>query len=296
MKETGDHISVTINRQPFTDFFIGSSYPKPFLHPLRTTTGKIVTRRFPMEAVPGETTDHPHHRGLFLGYGDVNGIDFWGNEQSYRAKKNNIGFINTRKIRDVKGGSKSGKLRVQFEWDGPNGSPMVDEDRTMTFYAEPNTRTIDFDIVLTARQNLVFGDTKEGMFAIRLADSMRESVGGHMANSLSAQGEKAVWGKRADWVDYSGKVDGEDVGITIFDHPSNLRHPPRWHTRAYGLFAVNPIGEAEFTEDKSKNGAYSLAQGKSITLRYRVLIHGHEVGPLNLPDFYQKYIEESKKK
>ena len=30
--------------------------------------------------------------------------------------------------------------------------------------------------------------------------------------------------------------------VAIFAHPSGLNHPPYWHARDYGLFAVNPFG------------------------------------------------------
>ena len=39
----------------------------------------------------------------------------------------------------------------------------------MTFYSDPHLRTIDFDITLSPEEKVTFGDTKEGMFAIRLA-------------------------------------------------------------------------------------------------------------------------------
>ena len=76
-----DKISVEIDGKPFTDFYIGPETAKPYLHPLRTADGKVVTRGFPMVTdIPGEAHDHPHHRGLWFTHGDVNGYDFWANE------------------------------------------------------------------------------------------------------------------------------------------------------------------------------------------------------------------------
>ena len=80
LTQAPDRISVDIDGKAFTEFFIGSEAPKPYLHPLRTASGVIVTRDFPMEKIAGEATDHPHHRGLWFSHGDVNGIDFWMNE------------------------------------------------------------------------------------------------------------------------------------------------------------------------------------------------------------------------
>lgn len=75
-----EYISVEIKGKAFSQFFIGPETNKPYLHPLRSASGKIVTRGYPMEDIPGESHDHPHHRGVWFAHGDVNGFDFWGNE------------------------------------------------------------------------------------------------------------------------------------------------------------------------------------------------------------------------
>src|SRR6266481_4490940 len=49
-----DRFRVEIDGKPFTDFVLrGGEAMKPYLHPLRSATGKIVTRHFPMETVKG---------------------------------------------------------------------------------------------------------------------------------------------------------------------------------------------------------------------------------------------------
>ena len=59
----GDRVDVTVDGKPFTSFFFGSDSPKPYLHPLRSASGQIVSRSWPMETnVAGESRDHPHHR------------------------------------------------------------------------------------------------------------------------------------------------------------------------------------------------------------------------------------------
>ena len=148
----------------------------------------------------------------------------------------------------------------------------------MTFYAQSKTRTIDFDITLTAVEKAVFGDTKEGTFALRVASGPEEPHAdapaqpartGHLVDSEGRQGEKEVWGKRASWADYYGVVDGEPLGIAIFDNPSNPRHPTWWHARSYGLFAANIFGLHDFENDKSKDGSLTLAPGEKLRFRYR---------------------------
>src|SRR3982074_3450902 len=75
-----DRISVEIDGKPYTDFFLAADGNKPYVYPLRTASGVIVTRHFPMEEFPGETHDHPHHRGMFFSHGDINGFNFWATE------------------------------------------------------------------------------------------------------------------------------------------------------------------------------------------------------------------------
>src|SRR5437763_11226458 len=71
-------ISVEIDGKPFTDFYVGPENSKPYLHPLRSASGVVVTRGFPMVPdVPGELRNEPHQQGLWFAHGDVNGYNFW---------------------------------------------------------------------------------------------------------------------------------------------------------------------------------------------------------------------------
>src|ERR1700721_3110856 len=117
--------------KPFTDFYYGPDAPKPYLHPLRSASGKIVSRSFPMENIPGESTTDQHHRGVWLAYRDVNGYDFWQNEFSYQNK--NAGKVVTRSIDSVTSGKDSGSIHATCAWLSPSGEAMLEESRTMTF-------------------------------------------------------------------------------------------------------------------------------------------------------------------
>lgn len=292
-----DHVSISINGQPFSDFYIGSNYQKPFLSPLRTATGLIVSRRWPMEQVEGESRDHPHHKGLFIGYGDISGVNFWEVESASVPSKGNPelkGVVALEQLGEITSGKKSGSVSATFIWRAPGHGDMIEEQRVMTFYADPALRIIDVDSTFTAKQNVVFGDTKEGFFAIRLADALIEKNGGVMTNSDGSQTEKNVWGKRADWVDYEGMLDGQKVGIVIFDNPQNFNHPPRWHSRAYGLFAVNPFGVRDFDPKSSEKGGRALNAGDSLRFRYRVVIHPGDVPKKKIADWYSDYTKKSK--
>src|SRR5438132_2086763 len=87
-KQAKGRISVEIDGQPYTDFFLAADGNKPYVYPLRTASGLVVTRHFPMEQFPGETHDHPHHRGMFFSHGDINGHNFWATEPGSNGPKN----------------------------------------------------------------------------------------------------------------------------------------------------------------------------------------------------------------
>jgi hypothetical protein len=289
IKQSADRISVDINGKPFTELFLsGADVRKPFLHPLRAASGKIVTRQWPMEKTEGETKDHPHHRGLFFTHGDVNKVDFWMSDPL--AKGDNGARIALKKVRQAKGGKKQGVIAADFEWVEKNGTVHLNESRTMTFYADPTRRIVDLDIKLTAARDVKFGDTKEGSFGIRLNDQIKEQKSsGKMTNAEGKEGEKAVWGKASPWVDYAGTIDGEKLGITIMDHPSNPRHPTYWHSRAYGLFAANIFGLHDFYADKTKDGSLTLKQGETLRFRFRVMVHPGDTASANIADEYKKF-------
>jgi hypothetical protein len=298
-----DRILVDIDGKPFTALFIGADTNKPYMHPLRAASGTIVTRHYPMDMVKGENRDHPHHRGLWFTHGDVNGYDFWANEKSQASQGLPKGRVVIKKVVDLKSGKKSGSLRAIFDWLDPNGKPILTEDRTTVFYSDPILRIMDFDVTFSPLTKVTFGDTKEGTFAIRLAASLEEPTKktssdpelastprtGKMVNSEGKEGEKNVWGKRADWVDYFGEIGGEKLGIAILDHPENPRHPTYWHSRSYGLFAANPFGLREFTGDKSKDGSLTIEPGNNLRFRYRVIIHPGDYQTARIAEAYKKY-------
>ncbi len=269
-------ISVDIDGKPFTEFFYGPAAPKPYLHPLRTATGVVVTRAFPMARVEGEATDHPHHRGLWFTHGDVNGVDFWMNEPP--GDRKNLGRV----VADRIVSAQNGTVEALFHWIGPDGRRMLSESRKMTFYPDPKLRIIDFDLTLTAIEKVKFGDTKEGTFAIRVASGLEAPAKnlpanpprtGRMVDAEGRESEAQVWGKRAAWVDVYGEVEGQKAGIAILDHPSNPRYPAYWHCRAYGLCAANIFGAHDFLNDPAQDASLTLAAGEKLRLRYRVVIH-----------------------
>lgn len=304
LTRTNHQVEVSIDGKPFTTYYFGAESAKPYLHPLRTPAGVVVTRGFPMrDDIPGESKDHPHHRALYFAHGDVNGVDFWteGEPQGAREVETVEGrqFVSEgmphgrtvfKEMLTLYSSERSGQVSALFELLGPDGKVIAEQVQTYTFMAHSTLRIIDCEYTFRAGSDPVkLGDTKEGTFAIRVAQELKESNGARMVSSQGGIGEDQIWGKPAHWVDYTGTFGREQIGIAIFDHPSNFRHPTYWHARGYGLFAANPFGEHDFFADPERDGSVTLAPGESLTLRYRVIIHPGNPDDARLFERYQIY-------
>ena len=299
-----EQIAVEIDGKPFTVFYIGGKdLNRPYLHPLRSASGKIVNRSLPAGQLPGETTDHPHHAGLFYGHGDVNGYNYWAIQNVPTAPSNasaTMGRIVLKEVSSVKSGKASGSVDAILTWLTPDGKPLLTETRKMTFHAHPELRIIDFDFDFAAIDKVVFRDTKEGSFGMRIATLLEEQPAkekasapartGKLANAQGGEGEPQVWGKRSEWVDYSGRLEGEKVGVVMMDHPRNPRHPTYWHSRAYGLHSINPFGVSDFLNDKTQNGSLTIEPGQHVRFRYRVIVHPG-ASRARLAELYKQYAE-----
>ena len=282
-------IDIELGGKPFTSFFYGPDTPKPYLHPLRSASGKVITRRFPMEDVPEDGTTDKHHRGVWLGYGQINGYNFWENEFSYNNPK--AGRVAARSVTQKRGPGGVTQIDGKFAWLAPAGEELLEEGRMMTFRdGGASLRIIDFDITLKAVTRVTFGDSKDGFFSIRVAEAMNERHSGELLNSGGGRKMAGAWGKTANWVDYSGVIEGERVGIAMFAHPSGFHHPPRWHVRDYGLLASNPFGSSLF-DKQAPVAAVALEPGEVISLRYRVVIHA-AMGTGALENMYRQYAGE----
>jgi len=123
---------------------------------------------------------------------------------------------------------------------------------------------------------------------MRLQDKDKQRGAGHIVMSTGVKDED-TWGKRADWCDYSGPVNGKTVGLAIFDHPDNPRHPTWWHVRDYGLFAANPFGLHDFEKKPKGTGDFEIGPGQAVTFRYRFYYHLGNENDAHVAARYDEY-------
>lgn len=281
-----DVLEVVIGGKPFTSYHYSNDNKKPFLWPVLGEDGVALTRAWPMGESEGKT-DHPHHKSLWTAYGDCNGADCWG--EGGESGRQVSGEVTSGE------GEGFGWIKADNTWVDAEAKSVLNESREYRFYpGKPACRIVDVTVTFTAAEgDVVFKDTKEGgIVSLRIRDQIRADKGGTITNAEGGHGEKECWGKPSPWCDYSGPFeDGKVRGIAVFDHPSNLRHPSRWHVRNYGLMGANCFGLSYFTKSEAEqlNGDYTLKAGETLTFKYRVVAHSGTAEEAKLNDLYAKY-------
>ena len=267
-EKEGTNLKVLADGELFTEY--RTDQRVVCLYPLMSPSGAHLTRQYPfVEGVKGEKPDHPHHGGFWFTHGAVNGKDFW--------HKENCRIVHKAFLEAPSGTAAGDMLRfsAHLTWEA-DGKAVLNEIRAYTIRAKGKTRTITVDSRLTpADDEVVFGDTKEGSFAVRVAPTLRlkgEVAKGHILTSEGKKDDDA-WGKRARWVAYYGPDSkGEPAVVAILDHSKNLRHPTWWHARNYGLLTANPFGTRAF-ERGSESGDYTLKKGVTLHQQYQLVLH-----------------------
>ena len=285
-----DQIDVMIKGELFTSYMYGNNLLKPCLYPVMSPSGEFVTRAYPFREIEGETSDHKHHTGVYFTYGskgEVNGNSFW----NFHDIPPQIKHV---RVLEMKSNKNKGSLSTLSHWLDNMNVPILEEKRLMEFQSLENESVIDFSINLTALDTTVsFAHTKEGMFAIRVADwltvrntgSLYPGTGEYM-NAEGLKTEKKIWGKRSKWVRLEGNKDGKTIGIAIFNHPESINYPTHWHARGYGCFSANPIGFPA-----PEYGELSLKTGESALFKFRMVIYEGTRTKEQLEELFEDFSE-----
>jgi len=241
----------------------GEKAPRPFFYPFRGPSGATLTRM----GHPG-AANHDHHRSVWFAHHDVEGHDFWSEQTEARIRQ--------RRWLAIADGNEEALYAAELDWLAPDGSSLLDQELVVALRPAPGgAHDLEVQVTLRpggARSETTLARTNYGLFAVRVAKSISAHFGGGgLASSEGAEGEGAIFEKRARWMDYSGPVavtrDGDrgwtTEGITFFDHPDNPRHPAHWHVRDDGW-----MGPAFCFEEP-----WTVAADAPLVLRY--LLHAH---------------------
>lgn len=257
-----DRLVISLSGQPIVDFvFRDQKILRPYFANARLADGRRITRHHPplqgVDAVDHDTM----HPGIWLGFGDISGQDFWRN----KAPMEHVRFVKAPAIED-------GRLRFVTECrlKTNDGEPFCGLTNDFALSARPNGWMLAWAATFRADQRpVVFGDQEEMGFGARVATPFTEKSGGVIRSSTGKKTAKETWGQPAAWCDYSGG--GPDAGgILLLAAPGNFRQS-WWHNREYGVFVANPFGREAMKQ--GARSAITVGQGETLKLTFGASLH-----------------------
>jgi hypothetical protein len=274
----GSHLIEARDRSNGWDIYVGelklaewthrdTKILRPFFSNVKTIKGLQVTRNHPPIAQVDALDHADMHPGVWLGFGELSGEDFW---------RNKADMVFVRVLRSPS--NENGILRFSVEHSLQRGSSDPPANRSIgivqnniAIEREADHWAIDWNMTFYATDSdLTFGDQEEMGLGVRVAASMTEKNMGVILNSAGSRTAKQSWGQEADWCNYGGVLDGQPSGIMVIPHRANFRKS-WWHNRDYGLMVANAFGRQAMKQgDKSLQ---RIEKGHSFSIGYRIVFH-----------------------
>jgi hypothetical protein len=213
--------------------------PKPYLHPIRTLAGEIVSAERPH--------DHSWHNGMQFTAANLSGQNFWGGrtfvrDHGYTPLDNN-GSIHHVRWEHTRCAGGRAELRHRLEWRTRQGQCWLVEDRSIDV-GEVDQHDGSWLLGWTTRLHNTSGrqlrwgsPVTEGRptagYGGLFWRGPRSFVGGTVTTSNGVEGDEAM-GKRAAWLAYTGRHDISlrHSTVVFVDCPSNVRYPTPWYVRS----------------------------------------------------------------
>lgn len=250
----------------------GPQYPRPFFFPLvGPTSGRSLTRM----GHPG-APDHDHHRSIWFAHEKVTGVNFWTDlTKSKIMQRQWLAYVD---------GDAEAVMAVRLGWtDGHDPKDLLEQELFAAVIPGEEGETF-LELQTTFKpisERLEFGKTNFGFLAVRVAKALSPIFGGgRITSSTGLVGEKAIFGKQAAWMDFSGELISDKAeGVAYFDHPSNPGHPTHWHVRDDGWMGASSC----FT------GPKTITKKEPLTLRYLLHAHRGVVDPKRAEEVFQQF-------
>lgn len=232
--------------------------PRPYLHPVTTLAGTVVTDALPL--------DHVWHLGAGVALQDVNGVNFWGG-RTYRREAGEYVWRADHGRIELRRAADDGQARTeQLSWLAPDGTELLNETRVLRAAAAgPDAWQLSLSFTLTAGSAAASlgspgSNGREaggyGGFFWRLPATENTSL-----RTPFASGEEAVHGSVAPWLAWSGDFAGKPATL-VFTAPPEANDP--WFVRHAGYPGVG--------SSLAWDTAVELAAGASLTRSFTVTI------------------------
>ena len=258
--------------------------PKSYFHPLATLDGEVLTAF--------EPEDHPWHRGLWWSWKFINGLNYWEEDPITHASE---GVNELTRAKVMPEGDFTARAELSFSYHPPGQPAVMTEQRHLSI-GRPNAAgqyTIDWTSEFTVGDAPVKLDRTPPPHQAGGA-----SYGGYAGLSLRFPPGLTGWnfrtregitsaaegnGKSAHWTDLSGPT----AGITVFDHPGNIRHPSPWYLHDGPQLLY-------FSPAVLFNEPLELAAKQTLKLSYRVVIHSKPTSPQQIEDEWRVFAAPAK--
>ena len=294
IKQHDDRVTVTTGGKLFTEYRYKDR--RPCFFPVFDLAGRSMTREWPLNPDSGkpESTDHEHHAGAWFAHGMV-----WTEEGEKPADYWHLQTMEFKGFQDFDELAKKDMFVSRGIWRKANGGINCRDRITVKFGKDKDAIWIDYEIRIIAPKetDVTLGDTKEGVFGLRVPETMaietndknlRHISKGDIITSEGVSGKES-WGTRAKWCAATGEVDDKPAVIAIFDHPDNPRYPTWWHARHYGLITANAFGISSFENKPEGAGNFVIPAGESATFKWRLLFLNDGFEKDSLENRYNSY-------
>lgn len=278
IKETADTLEVRLSDKPFFSYRYNTKdaeLRRPIFHPLLGPGGKTITQ---LGEVPDKKVAHFHHTALWIAHQNwsAKGLPNCDNWQMNK----NCTRIEHVKFEAIESGPLAARFIEKLNWlDTKGEKTLLAETRTVTVPKRPAaSRIIDIDLTLKAQDlPVTLNKTPYHLLACRVLDAMLPKNGGAITNS---EGKKnPPDGAIAAWIDISGKLDGAEQGVALFNHPKNDRQPTPCLQFGGQTIGLSPTHKEALTIEPDKEARF----------RFRVLVHAGNVEDGKVAAEYEAY-------
>ncbi|MBB5803393.1 hypothetical protein F4560_003161 [Saccharothrix ecbatanensis] len=241
--------------------------PKPYIHPLRTRAGRVVSLFRPH--------DHVWHKGIAWSLPHVGEENFWGGPTyvhgSFYVQLDNNGTQEHRRAVTLDRSGATATFAHDLDWTTQSGKLFFTERRTLrASLISPQAWALEFETRMTnvsgadvaigspttkGRENAGYG----GLFW----RGPRSFTGGQFVSAEGTGGDE-VRGKRMEWMGFAGRHDetAEQSLVLMVDDTANPNHPPQWFARTEEFACLNP---APFFSEE-----LTVEHGATVRFRYGV--------------------------
>ncbi|WP_456823448.1 DUF6807 domain-containing protein [Cellulomonas sp. P5_E12] len=245
--------------------------PRPYLHPVRTRGGDLVTAFRPH--------DHVWHKGIAWSLPVVGDHNFWGGPTYVHGEGyvqlENDGSMDHVALTSLSVSPDRVDVAHTLAWHTQAREHVIDEQRSLAFVV-PSSRDDAWVLTFTTTMtNVSAADLTIGSPTTRGRENAgygglfwrgpRSFTGGTLLAPDFSGGEE-IRGTRGPWMGFVGRHDetGGASTVVIVDGTGNPSHPPQWFARTELFGCLNP---APFFSTE-----VPFAPGDSLTFRYAVVV------------------------